>query len=213
MPARLPLKERKRQETSRRIVEAAVALFTERGFDATTADDIAEAAECSRSTLFRYFGTKEDILFGDVRTLLAEVRTALRAELPCDDPWQVAKDVGITRFVEFLSGGTTLPRECINLWFSHPVPLNRYLAINHEWEIVMTDFFAAARGVSAESDLVSQLQGTVAVSIVRSVMRAFSTGSELRAALDDAFAMTERGLLSRPPDGPAPGRAAGPPAG
>jgi AcrR family transcriptional regulator len=178
-------------------VQAAVALFTERGFDATTAEDIAEVAECSRSTLFRYFGTKEDILFGEVQAVIAEVRAALAAQLPCEHPWQVAKEVALGRFVEFLSTDSVLPRECINLWFSHPVPLNRYLAITHEWETLLIEFFAAARGPAAANDLVSQLQGTMVVAVVRSVMRAYSTGADLRSAIGDAFTIVEAGSLTR----------------
>src|SRR5882757_8052513 len=125
--ARLPLKERKRHQTSTRIVEAAVALFTEHGFDATTADDIAEAAECSRSTLFRYFGTKEDILFGEVYVLLAEVREELSRAHPCADPWSTAKEVVVARFVEYMTGEGAIPRACVALWLSHPALQSRYL--------------------------------------------------------------------------------------
>jgi AcrR family transcriptional regulator len=192
---RLPLKERKRHQTSTRIVEAAVALFTERGFDATTADDIAEAAECSRSTLFRYFGTKEDILFGDVYAELAEVRAALAALPRCDDTWQAAKDVALTRFLAFLSGETGPPRECIELWFSHPALLGRYLHINHLWEELLAEFFAAQRGVSPDTDLQSQLRACASVSAVRSAMRAYSVpGTDLRAATQEAFEQLERGF-------------------
>src|SRR5207247_1094710 len=134
-------------------VEAAVALFTERGFDATTADDIAEAAECSRSTLFRYFGSKEDILFGDVYEMLAEVREELSRAHPCTEPWQTAKDIGLSRFVEYMSGEGAISRRCVALWFSHPALRSRYLDINNRWEQVLAEFFAVARGVDPNTDL------------------------------------------------------------
>ncbi len=89
--------------------------------------------------------------------VFAEVRAALASLPRCDDPWQAAKDVGLGRFVEFLSGEAGLPRECIDLWFSHPALLNRYLDINHRWERMLAEFFAAQRGVWPDTDLDSQV--------------------------------------------------------
>ena len=195
MAGRLPLKERKRQQTSSRIVEAATALFTERGFEATTADYIAEAAECSRSTLFRYFGTKEDILFGEVYVLLAEVRERLSHAHPCNDPWRTAKEIGIRRFVEYMTGEGAISRECIALWFSHPSLRSRYLDINHQWEGVLAEFFAVERGADPTTDLDSQVRAGVAVAAVRSVLMAYTLpDTDVRTAIAEAFAMVESGL-------------------
>lgn len=195
MTGRLPLKERKRQQTSTRIVEAAVALFTERGFDATTADDIAEAAECSRSTLFRYFGNKEDILFGDVYVMLAEVREALSRAHPCAEPWRTAKDIGIGRFVEYMTGEGAIPRACVALWFSHPALRSRYLDINQQWESVLAEFFAVERGVDPSTDLDSQVRAGVAVAAVKSVLMAYAApDTDIPTAVAEAFALVEDGL-------------------
>jgi AcrR family transcriptional regulator len=57
------LRERKRISTRRALEEAALALFSQRGFSRTTIDEIASRAEVSRSTFFRYFGSKESVLF------------------------------------------------------------------------------------------------------------------------------------------------------
>ncbi|GAA5037113.1 AcrR family transcriptional regulator [Thermocatellispora tengchongensis] len=64
---------------SRRLAEAAVALFDENGYDETTVDDIAARAGVSRSTFFRYYRSKEDAIFPDHDTLLARVDARLRA--------------------------------------------------------------------------------------------------------------------------------------
>ncbi|NSC24839.1 TetR family transcriptional regulator [Streptomyces albus subsp. chlorinus] len=55
------LRERKRQRTYRAISDAAISLFLEKGFDAVSVSEIAEAAEVSKPTLFRYFAAKEDM--------------------------------------------------------------------------------------------------------------------------------------------------------
>jgi AcrR family transcriptional regulator len=63
--ADLSLRERKKQQTRELIVETALELFSERGYQATTVADIAASADVSERTVFAYFPTKEDILFAD----------------------------------------------------------------------------------------------------------------------------------------------------
>jgi len=72
------LRERKKIKTRKAIRREAYRLFAEHGYEATTVDRIAEAAEISPSTFFRYFPTKEDLVLSDeYEPLLAHLmRTA-----------------------------------------------------------------------------------------------------------------------------------------
>lgn len=57
------LREVKKQQTRRAIADTAFQLFLERGFDDVTVEEIAEAAQVSKKTVFNYFATKEDLVF------------------------------------------------------------------------------------------------------------------------------------------------------
>jgi AcrR family transcriptional regulator len=79
--ARPTLRQRKKARTRQAIQQQAMRLFTARGYEATTIDEICEAAEVGRTTLFRYFPTKEDLVITDDYN--ARIIAALRAQ-PAD---------------------------------------------------------------------------------------------------------------------------------
>lgn len=72
------LRERKKRETRQGIRDSAMRLFADHGFARTTVDDIAAAANVSRATVFTYFPTKEEIVFGDAASAVDALGAALR---------------------------------------------------------------------------------------------------------------------------------------
>jgi AcrR family transcriptional regulator len=78
-------RERKKLATRRALEESAMRLFTEKGFDGTTVEEIADAADVSARTFFRYFATKDEVLFGDHEPRLDAMRVLLD-QRPADEP-------------------------------------------------------------------------------------------------------------------------------
>ena len=76
------LRERKKQRTREQIIEAAMGLFAERGYQATTIADIATAADVAPRTFFSYFPSKEAVVFNNVDRDLEGLASALRNRLP-----------------------------------------------------------------------------------------------------------------------------------
>src|SRR5689334_8776300 len=86
MPRRPPLPDAPPSAPAReRLVAAAYRMFVQHGFEATTVEEIADAAGVSRRTFFRHFPTKEDAIFPDhdrLRALVAEQLELRRNEPP-----------------------------------------------------------------------------------------------------------------------------------
>src|ERR671916_524043 len=76
------LRERKKQRTRDQIVDAAMRLFAERGYHATTISDIASAADVAPRTFFSYFPSKEAVVFHHVDRDIGSLAKGLRTRLP-----------------------------------------------------------------------------------------------------------------------------------
>jgi AcrR family transcriptional regulator len=98
--AGLGLRERKKLRTRQAIREAARRLIDERGYDSTTVEQIAAAAEVSPSTVFRYFPSKEHIVLADD---YAQFSMAFLRERPAHEPPLAALRAVVTEMVRRLA--------------------------------------------------------------------------------------------------------------
>jgi AcrR family transcriptional regulator len=92
------LRERKKLETRQHIADTAARLFADHGFDAVTVDEVAEAANVSKKTVFNYFPTKEDLVFHRTEERRESLLHAVRERAP----GQSLTDAFRTRSLDFL---------------------------------------------------------------------------------------------------------------
>lgn len=135
------LRERKKQATRLAIHEAAMRLFAEQGFTATTIDQIAAGANVSRATVLNYFATKEDIVYGDAPSAFAFLKAALD-ERPAGQDVTAAFRAWLVGIAEL--GGWFEPELVLQLRLADEVPTvgAARLALHRELERILADALA-----------------------------------------------------------------------
>ena len=118
MSAEPGLRQRKMDRLREQLHKSATRLFLERGFDATTIDDIVELAEVSRRTFFRYFEAKEDAWFGDVAGDRDKILAVVESRPASESPLRVARHA----YLELLRSYQTdpNPRSKWHAWRTTP---------------------------------------------------------------------------------------------
>ncbi|PDS80528.1 TetR family transcriptional regulator [Rhizobium sp. L43] len=91
-------RERKRRQTRERIEQAAMTLFLQRGFEATTIEDITEAADVSKRSFFDYFPSKEEVVFAWQDSFADRLMAEIAAR-PADESSVAAVEAALTATV------------------------------------------------------------------------------------------------------------------
>ncbi|MGA2826412.1 MAG: TetR family transcriptional regulator [Streptosporangiaceae bacterium] len=187
------LRERQKAKTRAAIQHEALRLFREQGYEATTIEQIAAAAEVAPSTCFRYFPAKEDlVLTDDYDPLLIE---AFRAQSPGLGPVE-----GVRRALREVLGGLTADevadmRERAQLALA--VPELRAAILDQFAQTIrqIADLVARQTGRPGDDFAVHNLAGAIlGVMISAEFYWVEHPDSDLVALLDDALAHLQSGL-------------------
>nr|WP_067818469.1 TetR family transcriptional regulator [Nocardia inohanensis] len=183
-------------ETARRltVVDQALRLFTEKGYEATTVDEIAEAAGISRRTFFRQFRSKEDVVFADHESQLTQARAFLDGAH--GDPWDAVCEAVVEVFERFTQWRELAARR-YGVVRQVPTLREREIVTVFRYERLFTDFLRSRLPGSSDLALV---QFTAAVTathnyMLRRLVRGESDASpqDLSAAL---FAIPRAGTVT-----------------
>lgn len=110
---------------------AAIGLLARQGYDATSVEDLADAAGMSRSTFFRKFGSKEDVVFADHERILRQVTDSLAETM--QEPLAAIGDAALLVFNHHLRNGET-SRARYELMQAVPALRDRELVTSHRYE-------------------------------------------------------------------------------
>jgi AcrR family transcriptional regulator len=83
----VPLRERTRRAVRKELQTVAIGLFLQQGFEATTVEQIAEAAGLSRRSFHRYFASKDDVLAAALEDSGAKIAVGIAARPETEGPW------------------------------------------------------------------------------------------------------------------------------
>lgn len=187
----MSLRARKKADTRARVMAAALRLFGERGFERTTVEEIAAAADVAPRTFFRYFPAKVDVLFADHDALLAALRETLaRHDAPVVRAVRRWAQEGLDHLL--VDPARYLTRS--GLVAAIPAAQARSRQLDAEFEEAIAQAIAgdgAATDVGARTTARAAWGATRAA---RDVWLASGGERDPRHLVDDAFDLLERGL-------------------
>jgi AcrR family transcriptional regulator len=202
-PAPTGRRERKKQRTREAIIDAAFTLFADKGFEATTVEEIADLVDVSSRTFFRYFSSKEDVVLTFQEEQFAAVLAALAARPPDEPVVTAMRSAGVAVMRAYEDGDYGFDPEkffCVHEMMERsPTLLGRSLEHGQKKQAEITRLIAERMGVDPAADL----RPTVAAGAVSCAFRAaydvWLRGKDqqpkrLSDLLDEIFALIEQGL-------------------
>ena len=177
--------------TRGRMVDAAMALFAERGFDSTSVEDVVARAGVGRTTFFRHFPTKEDVVFPDHDGLLRRVDARLATATAATARTALEEASGIV-LEHYLAEGETA-RQRYRLTRTVAPLRHRELASVHRYFRLFSEHLRRWLGDQPDAALRAELTASSVITAHNHVLRRWLRDEEreprmaLTAALDQAL--------------------------
>jgi AcrR family transcriptional regulator len=189
-------REHKKARTRNDLIDAAVHLFGEKGFAATTVEDIAAAARVSPRTFFRYFATKEEILFPRKDQELASLEAALAARPPDEPPLESMRAI-VVEYVESFQAEKDFHLLRIDL-IRESWSLEAYgLQLHQQWIRALARVLARRMHVDLATDLRPVLLAGCSIMIIRALLVPWMHAKgdiDIGALADEAFDHMQMGF-------------------
>jgi AcrR family transcriptional regulator len=199
------LRERKKRQTAMRIWQVAVDLFVERGFDNVSVQEIADAAEVSKMTVFNYFGTKEDLVFRPMEEHFGDAARAVREHAPGESAVQAVRrqflEMVETRDPAIGLNAQPFARQVRQLVRDTPVLMERAVLAAQQGTRDLAGLLAEEMGDPMLATVAAAMLSAARNALVEEHHRRIGEGEPVDAVAADAaeraeqaFALVERGL-------------------
>ncbi|WP_110208703.1 TetR/AcrR family transcriptional regulator [Nocardioides daejeonensis] len=176
-------------ETRERTVAAAYQLFEERGYDGTSVDDIAERAGIGRSTFFRMFGSKEDVIFPEHDSLLASIEARLAGAVTTETRYVAVAEAARLVLLHYLAEGE-VARARYRLTRSVPALRAREIAGMQQYQRLFRTWIHRWYEGAPEAALRAELMAAAVVTGHNHVLRGW-----LRGLTEDPMADFDRAMV------------------
>ena len=187
------LRERKKLRTRALIQKEALRLFLEKGFEATTIEEIAEAAEISPSTFFNYFPTKEEVVLQDELDPL--ILAAFNAQPEGTHPIRALRDSMKTVFGQLTAEQDNVMRQRISLMSSTPALRSAMLTQFADLVDQIAELMAGRVGREPTDFAIRNLAGALLGVMMSALLIAASNpNADMIDVADRAMAHLEAGL-------------------
>ncbi|MCA9774568.1 MAG: TetR family transcriptional regulator [Myxococcales bacterium] len=197
MQAPSTLRERKKAQTREALAEAALELFAARGFEAVTVDEITGAADVSRRTFFRYFPTKEAVVFPHHGERLARFRENLRRGLGEGTPFEAVRGALLALAREYMANR----REMVfqqRIIETSPGLIARERELDLQWETAIAETLARGETDDGRARILAGALMGAARAMLREWFAADGRSDLVRMG-DEALDLIERGAESSAP--------------
>lgn len=155
--------QRSRRAAYEEITSVAMGLFLEQGFEQTTIDQIASSAGISRRSFFRYFGTKEDIVLGDLASQGELVTAALERIPPTVGPWEALREA--LRAVDALTIDPEVTLKIARMMYQTSSLRSRSIEKHLHWQALLVPDIRRRLGI-AEDDVTNPAPAAIVASAI-----------------------------------------------
>jgi len=189
-------RQRKKAKVREAIIRAAVDLFERRGFELTTIDEIAARAEVSSRTFFRYFPSKDAVMFPYHEAYIERFRGLLRDHRAAGSPMEtLRRSLGAMADTYMAARDEHLRLQRIIA--SSPALMARSIPADAQWEAAIEKAWRADSLGSAKDGMRARLVAGAVMGVINAVMARWYEGGcreDLRKLGASALDLLERGI-------------------
>ena len=169
------LRDRKKEKTRQALIDASVKLFLKNGYDNTTVDDIAEHVEVSRRTFFRYFQSKESVVFTNHERRIALFRQLLEKHFCPEKPLDGVKAALLELARDYVVDSEDLRIEW-KIVTASPILVAKDVELDFEFESAIADALMDKRCIPPYEELDARIVAGALFGVIRAAMQAWYSG-------------------------------------